>query len=135
MKILVTGGAGFIGSAVVRHIIENTHDSVINVDKLTYAGNLSSLVNIDTPDRYRFYRADIYNRGALEAIFDAIDASKIERELGWVPEETFESGIEKTVRWYLNNHHWWQKYRTDKRSIVSRSPHGCEPPNLKSDTA
>ena len=71
MKILVTGGAGFIGSAVVRHIIENTHDSVINVDKLTYAGNLSSLVDIDTSDRYRFYRADICNRGALEAIFDA----------------------------------------------------------------
>ena len=58
-RILVTGGAGFIGSAVVRHIIENTHDSVINVDKLTYAGNLSSLVDIDTSDRYRFYRADI----------------------------------------------------------------------------
>jgi dTDP-glucose 4,6-dehydratase len=71
LKILVTGGAGFIGSAVVRHIIENTHDSVVNVDKLTYAGNLSSLVDIDTSDRYRFYRADICNRGALEAIFDA----------------------------------------------------------------
>ena len=71
MKILVTGGAGFIGSAVVRHIIENTHDSVINVDKLTYAGNLSSLVNVDTSDRYRFYRADICNHGALKAIFDA----------------------------------------------------------------
>jgi dTDP-glucose 4,6-dehydratase len=71
LKILVTGGAGFIGSAVVRYIIENTHDSVINVDKLTYAGNLSSLVDIDTSDRYRFYRADICNRGALEAIFDA----------------------------------------------------------------
>ena len=71
MKILVTGGAGFIGSAVVRHIIENTHDSVVNVDKLTYAGNLSSLVDIDTSDRYRFYRADICNRGALETIFDA----------------------------------------------------------------
>ena len=41
--ILVTGGAGFIGSAVVRHIIENTQDNVVNVDKLTYAGNLESL--------------------------------------------------------------------------------------------
>mgnify|MGYP000026396254 CR=1 FL=1 len=43
MKILITGGAGFIGSAVIRHIVENTKDSVINLDKLTYAGNLESL--------------------------------------------------------------------------------------------
>jgi dTDP-D-glucose 4,6-dehydratase len=44
VKILVTGGAGFIGSAVVRHIIKNTQDEVVNVDKLTYAGNLESLM-------------------------------------------------------------------------------------------
>ena len=46
MKILVTGGAGFIGSAVVRHIIKNTQDIVVNVDKLTYAGNLESLAEV-----------------------------------------------------------------------------------------
>ncbi|MBT0026178.1 NAD-dependent epimerase/dehydratase family protein, partial [Vibrio alginolyticus] len=46
MKILVTGGAGFIGSAVVRHIIRDTQDTVINLDKLTYAGNLESLVDV-----------------------------------------------------------------------------------------
>ncbi len=54
MKILITGGAGFIGSAVVRHIINNTQDSIINVDKLTYAGNLESLTEIHSSDRYCF---------------------------------------------------------------------------------
>ena len=54
MNILVTGGAGFIGSAMVRHIINNTQDSVINVDKLTYARNLESLVSIASSDRYVF---------------------------------------------------------------------------------
>ena len=48
MKILVTGGAGFIGSAVIRHIINHTQDSVINVDKLTYAGNLESLSEVES---------------------------------------------------------------------------------------
>ena len=46
MKILVTGGAGFIGSALIRHIIQHTNDSVVNVDKLTYAGNLESLESV-----------------------------------------------------------------------------------------
>ncbi|MGZ7192197.1 NAD-dependent epimerase/dehydratase family protein, partial [Streptococcus pyogenes] len=54
MKIIVTGGAGFIGSAVIRHIIQNTNDSVINLDKLTYAGNLESLVSVAGSERYAF---------------------------------------------------------------------------------
>lgn len=69
MKILVTGGAGFIGSAVVRHIINNTHDSVINVDKLTYAGNLESLKDVENNDRYSFVKADICDRQAMDNIF------------------------------------------------------------------
>lgn len=59
MKILITGGAGFIGSAVVRHIIKNTGDTVLNVDKLTYAGNLESLKEVEHDDRYQFAQLDI----------------------------------------------------------------------------
>jgi dTDP-glucose 4,6-dehydratase len=62
MKILVTGGAGFIGSALIRHIINNTDNSVVNVDKLTYAGNLESLASIASNDRYLFERVDIGNK-------------------------------------------------------------------------
>jgi len=58
-KILVTGGAGFIGSAVIRYIINNTKNSVINVDKLTYAGNLESLESIEKDERYVFEKIDI----------------------------------------------------------------------------
>lgn len=69
MKILVTGGAGFIGSAVVRHIISNTSDAVVNVDKLTYAGNLESLSDVEDHERYAFVQADICDRAALDDIF------------------------------------------------------------------
>ncbi|MFP1915833.1 dTDP-glucose 4,6-dehydratase [Lonsdalea quercina] len=71
MKILVTGGAGFIGSAVVRHIISNTSDAVVNVDKLTYAGNLESLTDVEDHERYAFVQADICDRAALDDIFQS----------------------------------------------------------------
>lgn len=69
MKILVTGGAGFIGSALARYIINSTTDYVVNVDKLTYAGNLQSLKDIEKNDRYTFVHADICDAKALDAIF------------------------------------------------------------------
>jgi dTDP-glucose 4,6-dehydratase len=70
MKILVTGGAGFIGSAVVRHIISNTDDEVINLDKLTYAGNLESLTSVEKNSRYKFEQVDICNRSELDRVFN-----------------------------------------------------------------
>lgn len=69
MRILVTGGAGFIGSAVIRHIIKNTNHTVLNVDKLTYAGNLESLALVENHERYQFIYTDICNREALDTLF------------------------------------------------------------------
>ena len=69
-KILVTGGAGFIGSAVVRHIIKNTEDNVVNVDKLTYAGNLESLESVENDPRYAFEQVDICDAKELARVFE-----------------------------------------------------------------
>ena len=71
MRILITGGAGFIGSAVIRFIIGNTDDMVVNVDKLTYAGNLESLLDVSDNPRYTFEQVDICNRAELDRVFSA----------------------------------------------------------------
>jgi len=70
MNILVTGGAGFIGSAVLRLLITETEHTVINVDKLTYAGNLDSLTEIDSNERYHFQRVDICDQSSVAALFE-----------------------------------------------------------------
>lgn len=67
MRIFVTGGAGFIGSALVRHLIENTTHEVLNFDKLTYAGTLSTVERVAASDRYRFVRGDICDADAVRA--------------------------------------------------------------------
>ena len=70
MKILVTGGAGFIGSAVIRHLISETQHSVVNVDCLTYAGNLSTLDQVSNNSRYSFEKVDICDSVAVQHVFE-----------------------------------------------------------------
>jgi dTDP-glucose 4,6-dehydratase len=70
MKVVVTGGAGFIGSAVCRQVIKDSDWSVVNLDKLTYAANLASLDGIASSPRYRFVHGDIGDRGLVRALFE-----------------------------------------------------------------
>lgn len=71
MRILVTGGAGFIGSALIRHLIEHTEVTVLNADKLTYAGNLESLQSVADSPRYQFLQADICDASAMREAFNS----------------------------------------------------------------
>ncbi|MDM8561422.1 dTDP-glucose 4,6-dehydratase [Thiotrichales bacterium HSG14] len=69
LKLIVTGGAGFIGSAVIRYLINETNTTVINIDKLTYAGNLDSLAPVSNSSRYHFTQTDICDTKALQKVF------------------------------------------------------------------
>ena len=85
-NLLLVNTCGFIGSAVIRHIVANTEDSVVNVDKLTYAGNLESLADISSSKRYSFERVDICDQPELERVFhehqpDAVMHLAAERHL------------------------------------------------------
>ncbi|MEK1940148.1 MAG: dTDP-glucose 4,6-dehydratase [Pseudomonas sp.] len=70
MRILITGGAGFIGSALIRHLLQNTTHQVLNLDKLTYAGNLESLASVASNPRYRFAQLDIADQPHVRALLD-----------------------------------------------------------------
>ena len=71
MKILVTGGAGFIGSNFVELMLNNYNNHIINIDKLTYAGNLNSLKKVENNPNYKFYHVDINNDVDINTIFDS----------------------------------------------------------------
>ncbi|EMZ5447975.1 dTDP-glucose 4,6-dehydratase [Providencia stuartii] len=124
MKILVTGGAGFIGSAVIRHIINNTNDTVINVDKLTYAGNLESLTSICEDPRYTFVQADICDSAAITNIFnlhqpDAImhlaAESHVDRSIDG-PSEFIQTNIIGTYTLLEAARQYWNQLPADKKA-------------------
>jgi dTDP-glucose 4,6-dehydratase len=123
MKILVTGGAGFIGSAVIRHIIQNTSDSVINVDKLTYAGNLESLTEVAVDPRYVFSQTDICDAKAIETIFNEHQPdvimhlaaeSHVDRSIDG-PKEFIETNIIGTYTLLEEARKYWMKLDSNKK--------------------
>ncbi|MEN5244422.1 dTDP-glucose 4,6-dehydratase [Pseudomonas atacamensis] len=130
MKILVTGGAGFIGSAVIRHIISSTSDSVVNVDKLTYAGNLESLAEVSQSARYAFERVDICDRDQIDRVLrehqpDAImhlaAESHVDRSISG-PSEFIQTNIIGTYTLLEAARHYWAAL-DDVRKVSFRFHH------------
>lgn len=123
-KILITGGAGFIGSAVVRHIINNTTDSVVVVDKLTYAGNLASLAPVAQSERFAFEQVDICDRQALDRVFaqhqpDLVmhlaAESHVDRSIDG-PAAFIETNIVGTYTLLEATRAWWNQLETAKKN-------------------
>lgn len=114
-KILITGGAGFIGSAVIRYIINHTKDYVINLDKLTYAANLKSLQSVTESGRYFFVKVDICDRQKLEQVFQKYKPnavihlaaeSHVDRSIN-DPINFIESNIIGTFNLLETSRHYW----------------------------
>ncbi|MDP5211685.1 dTDP-glucose 4,6-dehydratase [Pseudoalteromonas tunicata] len=124
MKIIVTGGAGFIGSAVVRHLISKTNDTVLNIDKLTYAGNLASLEEVSGNPRYSFIQEDICNKEEMEKIIndfqpDAImhlaAESHVDRSIEG-PAAFIETNIIGTYTLLESSRKYWLSLDNEKKS-------------------
>lgn len=125
-RILVTGGAGFIGSALVRYILAETQDSVVIVDKLTYAGNLSSLAPVADSERFAFEQVDICDRAELDRVFKTHQPalvmhlaaeSHVDRSIDG-PAAFIETNIVGTYTMLEAARHYWQSLAdADKRAF------------------
>ena len=123
-KILITGGAGFIGSAVIRHIIKNTNHYVVNIDKLTYAGNLESLKSIENDSKYVFEHVDICNANEMNRVFNVHQPdivmhlaaeSHVDRSID-LPSEFIQTNIYGTYVMLEEAKNYWSYLESSKKN-------------------
>lgn len=123
LRVLVTGGAGFIGSALVRHLITESPHEVLNLDKLTYAGSLAALREVDDHPRYRFFRADICDRVAVpdalagfgpDVIVHLAAETHVDRSID-APGAFLETNVVGTGRLLEETARYWSALPTDRQ--------------------
>jgi len=124
-RILVTGGAGFIGSAMVRHLINNTKAKILNIDSLTYSGNLNSLIEISHSERYEFIEADIGNEEAISKllldfepniVINFAAESHVDKSID-SPSLFFETNVMGTLNLVICIKNYYQKISENKKKL------------------